>query len=177
MENIVKRKIVSSELIDEFESKLGYRREICEVMAMRGIDTYEKAETFLHPFINNLTPYENYSGMVEARDRIRDAINYNEKILIYGDYDCDGVCATAILYLMLKAANADVEFYIPVRKREGYGINRETLEEIAETVMPDLIITVDCGIGSAEDIAYAIDELGMDFIVTDHHEPPSIIPE
>lgn len=177
MENIVKRKMVSNELIDEFESKLGYRREICEVMAMRGIDTYEKAEAFLHPFINNLTPYENYSGMVEARDRIRDAINYNEKILIYGDYDCDGVCATAILYLMLKAANADVEFHIPVRKREGYGINREALEEIAETVMPDLIITVDCGIGSAEDIAYAIDELGIDFIVTDHHEPPSVIPE
>lgn len=177
MSALKRRKPIDVEIVEMLESATGYRREVCEAMAMRGIDSKDKALSFIHPFIKNLTPYEKYSGMIEAAERIRQAIEYKEKVVIYGDYDCDGVCATAILYLMLKKCGIEVDYYIPIRKKEGYGINREALEQIAEEMFPDLIITVDCGITAAEDIGYVMEELGIDVIVTDHHEPPDVLPD
>lgn len=176
MSILKRRKALENGIVEALESATGYRREVCEALAMRDIDTPDKAASFLHPFIKNLTPYCNYSGMVEAAERIKQSIELGEKVVIYGDYDCDGVCATAILYLMLKNNGVEVDYYIPIRKKEGYGINREALEQIAEDMYPDLIITVDCGITAAEDIDYVIEELGIDVIVTDHHEPPSQLP-
>lgn len=177
MSYFIQRKIADKNLINNLAESLGISDDLAEILASRGIDNAEKAYSFLHTDIKNLTPVFNYSGMSEAKDRIKQAIDYDETIVIYGDYDCDGVCATSILYMFLTSLGANCYYYIPNRKREGYGINRDALETIADNYYPDLIITVDCGITSKEDIDYAINDLGIDFIVTDHHEPPEELPD
>lgn len=177
MSSFVQKRKVDKNLIDKLSATLGCGRDLAEVLAIRGYQDTDSIQTFLQADIKNLTPVFDYVGMREARDRIKQAVDYGESIVIYGDYDCDGVCSTAILYMFLSSLGAEVNFYIPNRKKEGYGINRDALEEIADTYYPDLIITVDCGITSKEDIDYAVNDLGIDFIVTDHHEPPEILPE
>ena len=176
MNNFIPKKIVDENLIDKLSNSIGCNKDLAEVLAIRGFEDAESAISFLHSDIKNLTPVFNYSGMKDAAARIKQAIDFGESIVIYGDYDCDGVCSTAILYMFLSSLGIEVNYYIPNRKKEGYGINREALEEIADTFYPDLIITVDCGITAKEDIEYAINDLGIDFIVTDHHEPPEDIP-
>ncbi len=176
MSNFVQKKKVDKNLIDDLTSVLGCGRDLAEVLLIRGYDNIDSIITFLHSDIKNLTPVFAYNGMREAADRIKQAVSFGESIVIYGDYDCDGVCATSILYMFLSSLGIEVNYYIPNRKREGYGINRDALEEIAEHFYPDLIITVDCGITSKEDIEYAMEELGIEFIVTDHHEPPKDLP-
>ena len=110
-----------------------------------------------------------------AVDRIKKAIRDKEKITIYGDFDADGVTSTAVLYLYLKKQNALVDYYIPDRVEEGYGINEAALK-IIEQRGTTLIITVDTGITAVDDIN-AIKERGIDVIVTDHHEPKDKIPD
>ncbi len=177
MSSFIQRKKVDKNLIEKLRQTIGCGNDLAEVLAIRGYDDSESIQDFLHPDIKNLTPVFNYSGMREAAERIKKAIDFNESVVIYGDYDCDGVCSTSILYMFLSSVGAEVNFYIPNRKREGYGINREALEEIAEKFYPDLIITVDCGITAKDDIDYAMNELGIEFVVTDHHEPPEELPE
>ena len=177
MSNFVQKKKVDKNLIDKLAELLNCGRDLAEVLAIRGYEDLPSIQSFLQVDIKNLTPVFLYSGMSEACSRIKQAIDYGESIVIYGDYDCDGVCSTAILYMFLSSLGVEVNYYIPNRKKEGYGINREALEEIADTFYPDLIITVDCGITAKEDIEYAINELGIDFVVTDHHEPPQDLPD
>ena len=172
MSNFVQKKKVDKNLIDKLAELLNCGKDLAEVLAIRGYENLPSIQSFLQADIKNLTPVFLYSGMSEACARIKQAIDYGESIVIYGDYDCDGVCSTAILYMFLSSLGVEVNYYIPNRKKEGYGINREALEEIADTFYPDLIITVDCGITAKEDIEYAINELGIDFVITDHHEPP-----
>lgn len=176
MSNFVQKKKIDNKIIENVREIVGCGRDLAEVLAIRGIDNADKIKSFLHTDIKDLTPVFAYSGMKEAAERIKRAVDFGESIVIYGDYDCDGVCATSILYMFLSSLGVEVNFYIPNRKKEGYGINREALETIADTFYPDLIITVDCGITSKEDIEYAVQDLGIDFIVTDHHEPPTDLP-
>ena len=176
MSYYVKRANVDENSIKQVEKENGISYDLAEVLCMRGLKNSDDISKFLYPNIKDFTPWQEYDGMVEASERIKRAIDYGESIVIYGDYDCDGVCATSILYLFLSSLGVEVNFYIPHRKKEGYGINREALEEIAEKYAPDLIITVDCGISSHDDILYAMDDLGLEFIVTDHHEAPEVIP-
>ena len=177
MSNFVQKKKVDKNLIDKLAELLNCGKDLAEVLAIRGYEELPSIQSFLQADIKNLTPVFLYSGMSEACARIKQAIDYGESIVIYGDYDCDGVCSTAILYMFLSSLGVEVNYYIPNRKKEGYGINREALEEIADTFYPDLIITVDCGITAKEDIEYAINELGIDFVITDHHEPPQDLPD
>lgn len=177
MENFVQKSCVDKSLIDELQDTLGCGRDLAEALAIRGFRDKSSIDKFLRSDIADLTPVFAYNGMREAADRIKQAIDFGEKIVIYGDYDCDGVCATAILQMFLVSLGVDVNFYIPNRKKEGYGINRDALEYIASTYYPDLVITVDCGITAKEDIEYAINDLGIDFIVTDHHEPSDVLPD
>lgn len=114
-------------------------------------------------------------GLAEAVDRISQAINRQESIVIYGDYDVDGVTATALMTLALEAVGANVRPYIPNRFDEGYGLNPEALEALKDEGT-DLIITVDCGIRSPNEVAYAR-QLGMEMIITDHHHPGPELPE
>lgn len=148
-----------------------------KLLSLRGYDTLESAKSFLYPKLDALSDFTLYTGVKEGCSRLKDAIENGEKIVVYGDYDCDGVCASAILSEAIKANGGDVEIYIPKRLKEGYGISRDALEKLAEEYYPDLIVTVDCGITSRDEIAYCIEELGIDVLVTDHHEPPSEIPE
>lgn len=177
MQYLKKRKLADKKLISSLSEQTGVSEEICELLIMRNIDTADNITEFINAYLENLTPFERYDNMVEVAKRITLAAEYGQRIVIYGDYDCDGVCATSILYMFFTSLGIETFYYIPNRKREGYGINREALEEIAENYMPDIVITVDCGISSYEDIAYAEEELGLEIIVTDHHEPPKILPD
>lgn len=113
--------------------------------------------------------------MEKAVIRITRAINENERICVYGDYDADGVTSTALLYSYLLSVNADVMYYIPARENEGYGLNNKAIDTLKENYV-DLIITVDNGVSACEQIEYA-NSLGIDTIVTDHHTPPEKLPD
>ncbi|MEE0060581.1 MAG: single-stranded-DNA-specific exonuclease RecJ, partial [Acutalibacteraceae bacterium] len=112
--------------------------------------------------------------MDKATNRIFKALNNNERICIYGDYDADGVTSTALLYDYLSSLGADVAYYIPSREAEGYGMNNEAIDKIAKAEAK-LIITVDNGVSAVNEIAYA-SSLGIDTVVTDHHTPPEVLP-
>ena len=118
-------------------------------------------------------PFE-FIDMDKAVDRIQKAINSEEKICVYGDYDADGVTSTALLYLYLENCEANVIYYIPDRNSEGYGLNFSAIDKLfAEKV--SLIITVDNGISAFDEVAYA-NSLGIETVITDHHQPPELLP-
>ena len=144
------------------------------VLLEKGFTDSEKMLDFLSDEPNFSDPFM-ILDMDKAVERIETAIEKNEKVCIYGDYDADGVTSTAIMYLYLKSLWVDVIYYIPAREAEGYGLNNGAVDKLKEQGVT-LIITVDNGISAYEQIKYA-NSLGMDTIVTDHHEPPDKLPE
>lgn len=156
-------------------NQLKLHRTIARMLIRRGITDIEEVQRFLAPKLTELHDPFLLEGMTEAVARIRQALKQKQKILIYGDYDVDGVSSTSLLILLFRTLGADVNYYIPNRFREGYGINRKALE-IAKDQEFDLVISVDTGISAVEEVAYA-KQLGLDLIITDHHEPPSQLPE
>lgn len=164
--------------MERIKNELGVSDLIAKILFDYNIDTKEKYDKYINPNLDDIVNIDLFTGIKEATKRIELAIENNERILIYGDYDCDGICATAILYKFLLTKNVEVAYYIPDRIQDGYGLSQEVLERIVEdsTFNPDLIITVDCGISSHEIIKYSQEVLGLDFIVTDHHELPEILP-
>ncbi len=161
----------------ELVKQLNISNEIASLLIMRGIEDTASAEAFLHPKQSNLSNPLNLAGMNDAVTRIKQAITAHEKVVIYGDYDCDGICATAIIKNYLSEQGVDVYHYIPNRYSGGYGLSIETLEEIAETYYPDLMVTVDCGISAVEEAAHMAEVLAIDLIVTDHHSLPGVLPD
>ena len=149
---------------------------LANLLHIRGIDTNDKASKFLNPCIDNITKIELYKGAISVAERINNAINNKESILIYGDYDCDGICSVAMLYLYLISRNATVSYYIPARHTDGYGINIDAVSRLKQEYSPDVIITVDCGISAYKEIDFIKNKFGIEVIVTDHHNPPSILP-
>ena len=133
----------------------------------RGMDTPEKIDAFLHPDAQPLPDWREMKGVEEAAGRIQQAIQTGKRICIYGDYDADGVSASAILYRCLKKLDANVTYYIPSRHSEGYGLNEAAIRKLAEDGT-DMLITVDNGISAVREAALAR-SLGMTVIVTDHH--------
>ncbi len=154
--------------------KLGLSDKFMQLLLFRGIKR-EDIPAYLSPSLSALSPAIEIGGMRDAVKRIKRAIQNREKILIYGDYDCDGICAISILTLYLKD-KADVRYFIPERNRDGYGISVQTLERLLAARKPDLIITVDCGITACAEVEY-LKSKGVDVIVTDHHEPQSELPD
>ena len=148
---------------------------IARLLVIRGISTPEQAEAFLYADEGHMHDPFLMSGMQEAVDRIQAAIEKKEKIRIYGDYDADGVCSSALLARMFKRLNAQADVYIPHRIQEGYGLNKAAIDR-AKREDISLIVTVDNGISAAEETDYAR-QLGIDVIVTDHHEPPEQLPD
>lgn len=155
--------------------------ELCDADGMvtliamsRGVDTPEKLDEFLaeDAFLSN--PFS-LAGMDQAAIRIREALEKGEHITIFGDYDCDGVTSTAIVYLYLKSKGAQVDYYIPEREGEGYGMSLSAVEKL-KSRGTKLIITVDNGIRAANEIALA-ESFGIDTVVTDHHLPAEELPE
>ncbi|MDD4275468.1 MAG: single-stranded-DNA-specific exonuclease RecJ [Clostridia bacterium] len=165
---------ISDEQIKMLAQKYDISETIARLIYSRGVRDFEG---FLHPNLQNLNDPFLLSGMAETVSRLRMALENGETVVIYGDYDTDGVSASAILYLYLKSIGLqNIHCYLPNRYVDGYGLTMSAIEKIAEDYMPDLIITVDCGISCKAEIDY-IHELGIDVIVTDHHDIPLQLPD
>ena len=147
---------------------MGLPLRVAQLMALRGIANERDAQKYLHPSLDDL--YDPYllHDMDKAVRRIRQAQEKKERVCIYGDYDADGVCSTAILYTYLRDRGARVNFYIPKRFGEGYGLNKGVLTTLYEKYHPALILTVDNGVTAVEEVAYCR-SVGMPVVVTDHH--------
>ena len=160
--------------IENVSKKHNISKLTAQILLGREIETDEDIQKFLNPKLEDLyDPYE-FKDMDLAVNRIIRAIDNNEKITIYGDYDVDGITSSTILVKFLKEQKADVGYYLPNRLTEGYGLNKNAIEQIKEKGTT-LIITVDCGISAYDEIEYA-KSIGLDVIVTDHHECPETIP-
>ncbi|MBI4432781.1 MAG: single-stranded-DNA-specific exonuclease RecJ [Candidatus Omnitrophica bacterium] len=155
-------------------SEFNLHPAIAEILLRRGFDTSSKIQSFLHPSLEYLENPFAFSDMRKAVERIRAAIAAGEKILVYGDYDVDGVTASAILCPILKKMGADAQAYIPHRIDEGYGLNIESLARLLEKGFR-LVITVDNGITGTDAIRFLQDQ-GVDVIVVDHHTPKHELP-
>lgn len=159
----------------EIAKRLGLSHDFMRILAMRGLSNEDKILSFLRPSLDEMSSPFAIDGMKEASDRIKRAIQNKEKILIFGDYDCDGIGAISILMLYLRD-KADVKYFIPNRVTDGYGMNVDTLKRIISHRRPDLVITVDCGITADTEVEYLKSE-GISVIVTDHHEPQEVLPD
>lgn len=162
--------------VDEICDKLGLNRKLAELLIMRGYDNVDSINVFLNPDEANFYPPEQMLGMTECCERINSAIENDERVVIYGDYDADGICASSILSLYLSSRGLDVHAHIPDRVGEGYGLNVDSIERIIDETMPDLIVTCDCGISAVNEVEHCKD-LGVDIIVTDHHEVGEVRPD
>lgn len=152
----------------------GIPAQLARLLDARGVRTAAEAEAFLHPSTANLHDPMLLHDMSAATERIRRALEMQECIVVYGDYDVDGVCASALLVEALRAHGAQADWYIPSRHKEGYGLNPQAVRTLAERC--SLLITVDCGITSIEEAILA-NSLGLDMVITDHHEPSSRLPQ
>lgn len=162
-------------IVNNVALECGILFDTARVLYYRNIDSVEKAKEFLHPGKSKFIDPFLFNNMQAVVDRINLAKENGETILICGDYDADGICATTILYKVLKEMGINTLTLIPERD-EGYGLNLEKIEELCDEIIVDLIITVDCGISEREKIAELMD-IGIDVIVSDHHEPPEILPD
>ena len=143
---------------------------VARLLVNRGINSVEEGKTYLYPTYADLHSPFALADMDKAVERIRRAIKNSEKICVYGDYDADGTTATALLVNAFKHIDYPIKYYIPDRFEEGYGLNDTAIRKVKENGC-SLMITVDCGISSVKEIKTA-NELGMDVILTDHHQPP-----
>ena len=147
-----------------------------KLLDIRGIKSEEEKFEFLNPLQLTLMHPNAFCDMQKAVERIVKAIDENENILIYGDFDADGVTSTSVLMKTFAFLGANVDFYIPDREAEGHGLNTKALVQLLTKKKPKLIITVDNGISSVEEVKF-INSFGRDVIITDHHEAPDIMPE
>lgn len=148
---------------------------LLQLLTKRGITTPEQINRFLYPNLDLLYNPMLLKDLDKAVNRIKKAIDKGEKITIYGDYDVDGITSTCLLIKLLRSLDGRVDYYIPSRLHEGYGLNNEAIDTIYKRGT-DLIITVDNGITSINEVKFAMD-LGIDVIITDHHEPQEFIPQ
>lgn len=167
--------IGETQIVKNISLECGIMFDTARLLFYRNIDSVEKAKRFLNPGKHAFHDPYLLSDMENAVKRIRLAKELNQKVLIFGDYDADGVCATTILYFCLKQFGINARTVIPERE-EGYGINIETVKKHYNQEKIDLLITVDCGISDYEKIE-ELKLMGIDVIVTDHHEPPEILPD
>ncbi|MBP9689413.1 MAG: DHH family phosphoesterase, partial [Bacteroidia bacterium] len=163
------------EIVENLSSAINVNKILSGVLAQRGIVTYEAAKKFFRPQYADLHDPFIMLGMDLAISRIERAIENNEKILVYGDYDVDGTTSVTIVYAFLLARYPNMDFYIPDRYVEGYGISVKGIDWAAENNF-SLIIALDCGIKSVERVAYA-KQKNIDFIICDHHLPGDVIPD
>ena len=147
---------------------------LAQLLVSRGINSATEAKKFFHPQLNELHDPFLMNDMDVAVDRLNEAMGRKERIMIYGDYDVDGVTAVALVYRFLQQFYSNIDYYIPDRYEEGYGLSKKGVDYAAETDVK-LIIILDCGIKAIEEITYA-KEKGIDFIICDHHVPDDELP-
>lgn len=154
---------------DELGAKLNISPILAWLLMRRGITTESAAKRFFHPQLADLINPFLMKDMDLAVDRLNDAMGRKERILVYGDYDVDGCTAVALVYKFIQQFYSNIEYYIPDRYDEGYGVSKKGIDYAKEAGVK-LIIILDCGIKAVEEVAYA-KSLGIDFIICDHHMP------
>ena len=159
---------------NELAEKIGMSPVMAGLLIQRGIKTESAAKRFFRPMLNELIDPFLMNDMDVAVDRLNDAMGRKERIMVYGDYDVDGCTAVALVYKFLQQFYSNIDYYIPNREEEGYGVSKKGIDFAAETGVK-LIIVLDCGIKAVEEIAYA-KERGIDFIICDHHVPDEVMP-
>ena len=160
---------------DQLVAELGFSPVICLLLVQRGITSIEEAKKFFKPSLNDLHDPFLMPDMDKAVRRLNKALGNKEKILIYGDYDVDGTTAVSLVFKYLRPYSSTLDFYIPDRYDEGYGISYKGIDYAAENGV-SLVISLDCGIKAIEKIEYA-KEKGIDFIICDHHMPDATLPD
>lgn len=158
----------------ELGEKIGMSPILANLLIQRGIKTESAAKRFFRPMLNELIDPFLMNDMDVAVDRLNDAMGRKERIMVYGDYDVDGCTAVALVYKFLQQFYSNIDYYIPDRYEEGYGVSHKGIDYANETGVK-LIIVLDCGIKAIEEIAYA-KSLGIDFIICDHHVPDDTMP-
>ena len=176
------RNWIINELTDQEEScrktlaqQLRISGTLAKLLVQRGICTIQEANAFFHPEIGLLHDPFLLNDMDKAVERLNQALHLNQKILVYGDYDVDGTTAVALVYKFLQNYTSNLDFYIPDRNDEGYGVSYKGIDFAAENDIK-LIIVLDCGIKAIEKVAYA-KERGIDIIISDHHTPDNTLPQ
>lgn len=164
-------KAISQDIVNEAGSEI-----LARLLVNRGIDTVSKIKNFLNPLNIPITSPMVFSDMSKSVERIKKAIENNENITVYGDFDADGITSTAVLYKTLKEIGANVHYYLPNRESESHGLNTKALINIISKQKSKLIITVDCGIGNVAEVNFA-NGFKTDIIITDHHEAPEELPK
>ncbi len=167
------------EISDEYAVKsladsLNISEVLSRLLVLREIKNFNQAKFFFRPTLDSLHDPFLMDGMEAATYRVIQALAENQLICVYGDYDVDGTCSTSVLYLFLKDLGANVEYFIPQRLTEGYGISKTGIDQVKERGT-ELLISVDCGITAVEETEY-VNSLGMDLIICDHHQPKDQIP-
>lgn len=159
---------------DELAAELGLSPTLCLLLVQRGIASAREVRKFFKPNLNDLHDPFLMPDMFKAVKRLNKALGNKEKILIYGDYDVDGTTAVSLVYKFLRPYSSTIDFYIPDRYDEGYGVSYKSIDYAVENGI-SLIITLDCGIKAIDKVAYA-NERGIDFIICDHHMPDDELP-
>jgi single-stranded-DNA-specific exonuclease len=178
MSDIFKNKWIdntkSSEEIESLVKSFDLDEIILQISLNRGFKSKEEIEHFLYPSVDQISKEFCPLEISKAVNRVIFAIENNQKICVYGDYDADGITGTVLLVDAFKNLGADVSYYVPLRYTEGYGMNMSAIRTLKEQDI-NLIVTVDCGISNYEEISFA-KELGIDVVITDHHTPPNDLP-
>ena len=165
----------SQENADALARRLDLEPVLASILTRMGLAEEATARQFLYPKLRNLGDPFDIGGIRWASDRILVAVDNRQKIVLYGDYDVDGVTSIALLYRVLKAFGADVQTFVPHRLEEGYGLSEEAVQRCLATCSPQLLVALDCGTASGERIS-GIESLGIDVIVVDHHEANGWLP-
>ena len=169
------REVADKENVRQLASELGVDPVLAELLVQRGVHTFEQARSFFRPSLENLHDPFLMKDMDKAVERVHEAVSSGEKILVYGDYDVDGTTAVSLVYSFLRRLTRQVDFYIPERYDEGYGVSYKGIDWASENDF-GLIITLDCGIKANEKVDYAAGK-GIDMIICDHHLPENELPK
>jgi len=162
--------------VEALALKAGLPRIVAALLIARGIETSEEASSFFHPDVSTLHDPFALRGAEEAASTLVSAARARRRIVVFGDYDVDGVTAVAQLRAALLRAGADAVAFLPHRLRDGYGLKPETVRRVLEELSPAVLVTVDCGISAVEGVALAV-RRGVEVIVTDHHLVPDQLPQ
>jgi single-stranded-DNA-specific exonuclease len=169
------REVPDEKTVLALADSLNISHALAALLIQRGITNFFEAKTFFRPSLDSVYDPFLMNGMADASHRVIEAVTNNEKICVYGDYDVDGTCSAALMYLFLKELGADVQTYIPNRLTEGYGMSVQSIDHLRELGVK-LIISVDCGITAVDEIGHA-KKIGIDTVVCDHHQPKDQLPD
>ncbi len=175
---VVEKRLTETQkqLAKDISLNVGVSYDFAEILVARGVDSPDAAKRFLRPDKSDLQPPLWHKGVADAVERITAARDNSETVVIYGDYDADGISAVTVLYKCLKIFGLDEVYTVIPERRDGYGLSAGVYERVIDECNPDLLITVDCGISGANEVE-ELKDLGVDVIVTDHHELPAVLPD